>query len=433
MYEHSTKPGQTKKKTKIHTATKATDTERMGTVRKRCRSRRKTSNPSNHAVPMEKGLKSGCTDVSQRQTSKSRSAEQRTRTRKHKTQRGSGVTNPGTDAVKKKDELGLTNRRKGSFYSKTQRARIVDEIERLFVRGIKKTETLKTLGVCRSTYYFWLKDQNSKSKEPSVQRLTDSERQAIIEKKKDQPQLSHRKLSGYLRSGGVWVSSSSCYRLLKSFGWVLPQKLRSAPWKTPHYEPFKPNAIWGEDWTIINIACSRYYLLTVIDYFSRYIVAWGVVKSVTQTEVGNLIALAYMDQGIENSPGKPMLRVDRGSPNMAHNTRKLIKDLELVLSPSRAYRPTDNAIQERWYRTVKQEEIYCYPSYPSEEIARDLLSKYIQEYNENRPHQALWNFTPEYAHRLGNKSRLLSEYNQMVRIAKERRININRMNGNRAA
>jgi len=433
MYEHSTKPGHAKKKTKIHTATKATDPQRMGTVRKRCPSRRKTSNPSNHAVSMEKGLKSGCTDLSQRQTPKSRSTVQRIRARKHKTQRGSGDTNPGTDVVKKKDELGLANRRKGSFYSKTQRARIVDEIERLFARGITKTEALKTLGVCRSTYYSWLKDQNGKSKKPSVRRLTDAERQAVIEKKKDQPQLSHRKLSGYLRSDGVWVSSSSCYRLLKSFGWVLPQKLRSAPWKTPHYEPFKPNAIWGEDWTIINIAGGRYYLLTVIDYFSRYIVAWGVVKSVTQTEVGNLIALAYMDQGIENSAGKPMLRVDRGSPNMAHNTRKLIKDLELVLSPSRAYRPTDNAIQERWYRTVKQEEIYCYPSYPSEEIARDLLSKYIQEYNEHRPHQALWNFTPGYAHRLGNKSRLLSEYNQMVKIAKERRININRMKGNRAA
>ena len=184
MYEHSTKPDHAKKKTKIHTATKATDPERMGTVRKRCPSRRKTSHPSNHAVPMEKGLKSGCTDVSQRQTPKSRSAEQRIRTRKHKTQRGSGVTNPGTDAVKKKDELGLANRQKGSFYSKTQKARIVDEIERLFARGITKTETLKTLGVCRSTYYFWLKDQNKKSKEPSVQRLTDSERQAIIEKRK---------------------------------------------------------------------------------------------------------------------------------------------------------------------------------------------------------------------------------------------------------
>ena len=206
MYEHSTKPDPAKKKTKIHTAPKAADPQRMGTVRKRCPSRRKTSHPSSHAVPMEKGLKSGCTDVSQRQTSKSRSAEQRIRTRKQKTQRGSGNTNPGTDVVKKKDELGLTNRRKGTFYSITQRARIVDEIENLCARGITKTQALKILGVCRSTYYSWLKDQNKKSKEPSVQRLTDAERQAIIEKKKDQPQLSHRKLSGYLRSGGVWVS-----------------------------------------------------------------------------------------------------------------------------------------------------------------------------------------------------------------------------------
>ena len=147
MYEHSTKPGHAKKKTKIHTATKATDPQRMGTVRKRCPSRRKTSHPSNHAVSMEKGLKSGCTDLSQRQTPKSRSTVQRIRARKHKTQRGSGDTNPGTDVVKKKDELGLANRRKGSFYSKTQRARIVDEIERLFARGITKTEALKTLVV----------------------------------------------------------------------------------------------------------------------------------------------------------------------------------------------------------------------------------------------------------------------------------------------
>ena len=140
-----------------------------------------------------------------------------------------------------------------------------------------------------------------------------------------------------------------------------------------------------------------------------------------------------MDQGIENRSDKPRLRVDRGSPNMAHSTIKLIKDLELIFSPSRAYRPTDNAVQERWYRTVKQEEIYCYPSYPSGEIARHLLSKYIYEYNEKRPHQTLWNFTPGYAHRLGNKSQLMTQYNQMVKIAKERRMKINRMNGKRAA
>jgi putative transposase len=145
-----------------------------------------------------------------------------------------------------------------------------------------------------------------------------------------------------------------------------------------HYEPFLPNQIWGEDWTILNINGQRHYLLTVIDYFSRYIVAWGIVTSVTQIEVRNLIALAYISEKIDGKSNKPIIRFDRGSPNMAHCTQRLIKNLELILSPGRAYRPTDNARQERWYRTVKQEEIYCYPTYPTDEIARYSLSKYIR-------------------------------------------------------
>jgi len=50
---------------------------------------------------------------------------------------------------------------------------------------------------------------------------------------------------------------------------------------------------------------------------------------------------------------------------MAYSNRQLIKDLKLILSPGRAYRSRNNTRQERWYRTVKQEEIYCYPTYPT--------------------------------------------------------------------
>ena len=70
--------------------------------------------------------------------------------------------------------------------------------------------------------------------------------------------------------------------------------------------------------------------------------------------------------------------MDRGSPNMAYGIRRLIKDLEMIISPSRVNGPTDNVRQERWYRTVKQEEIYCYPSYPSLDIARDFMARYIE-------------------------------------------------------
>lgn len=292
--------------------------------------------------------------------------------------------------------------------------------------GIKKTVALRKLGVCRSTYYGWLSKHKPCGKKPSVLRLTEAERQAVIEKKKQCPYLSHRKISGYLHYDGYWVSESSCYRVLKCLGWLLPQQCRESPWKQPHYEPFAPNQIWGEDWTMLTIAALRYYLLTIIDYFSRYVIAWSIVKTVSQREVKDLLVIAYLSQGIEELEQKPLVRLDMGSANMAYGTRRLIKDLEMVISPSRVSRPTDNGRQERWYRTVKQEEIYCYPTYPSVEIARQSLARYIEEYNEGRPHQALWNYTPGYVHRLGNKTKLLHRHREMIQIVKEHRVNENR-------
>jgi len=213
---------------------------------------------------------------------------------------------------------------------------------------------------------------------------------------------------------------------LKPLGWVSPATLREAPWKVPRYEPFRQNQIWGEDWTILSIASARHYLLTIIDYFSRYIVAWGIVPTVTRVEVQNLLVLAYLSEGIQPEGPKPLLRADLGSPNIAHDTRRLIRDLEMVLSLSRPSRPTDNARQERWYRTAKQEEIYCYPTYPTVEIARSSLGRYIRHYNEERPHQALWNYAPGHVHRLGNKTHLSAHYKTMVRDVKEQRLQVNR-------
>jgi putative transposase len=261
---------------------------------------------------------------------------------------------------------------------------------------------------------------------PSSRQLTLVEKQAVVEKKKMEPQLSHRHISGSLRPEGYWVSPSSCYRILKTLGWIGSSSLREAPWKIPRYEPFRSNQIWGEDWTILSIASIRHYFLTIIDYFSRYIVAWGVVQTVTRLEVQNLLTLAYLSEGIMPQDPKLLLRADLGSPNMAHGTWRLIRDLEMVLSPSRRNRPTDNGRQERWYRTAKQEEIYCYPTYLTVEIARLSLGRYIHYYNEQRPHQALWNYPPGYVHRLGNKSKLWEHYKTRVQAVKEQRLQINR-------
>jgi transposase InsO family protein len=109
--------------------------------------------------------------------------------------------------------------------------------------------------------------------------------------------------------------------MLKSQELVREWTLREAPWKTAHYEPFRPNQIWGEDWTGIVIDGLRHYVLTILDLFSRYLVAWGIFRTITQREVKNLVALAIMSERIGENDPKPVLRTDPGSPNMAADVR----------------------------------------------------------------------------------------------------------------
>lgn len=427
MDERTTNNNGEKERQEAYASTKASDHQGMGADRQWYRSSRETSDTPSYSVSLEEDAGAGCRGILEREKTKTRPKAQGTGGRKQAAQRGIDITDTGANAFKKRDELGLSSRRKGSTYTFKQRQRIIEEVNRLKAEGINIEKAIIGLGIVRSTYYGWLKGADNKAKkvrQPLIS-LTDAERQAIINKKEAEPQMTHRIISGILRHDGHWISPSSCYRVLKALGYVSEAIYREAPWKTPRYEPFRPNQIWGEDWTILTIDSIRYYLLTIIDYFSRYIVAWGIVKTVTQREVKDILTLAYINEGIENNALKPKLRLDRGSPNMAHDTRRLIADLEMVISPSRVNRPTDNSRQERWYRTVKQEEIYCYPTYPSIDVARISLSRYIEYYHEIRPHQALWNYTPGYVHRLGNKSLLLEQYRQAVNDARERRKMVN--------
>lgn len=427
MNERTTNDPQPKKSQETEPRAEASNHQGMGSKRKRGRGGPEVSNSSPHAIPVEASSGTRGSDVSKGYPAESRSRGEGLEKREPETQGNGDPVEPGIDAGKKKDELGLSDRQKGYGYSPEQRQRIIQEVESLYSQGTSKAEILRTLGVSRSTYYGWLKKELKVSKTTSILALTDSEEQAVIEKKQTEPQLSHRQISGVLREEGYYISPSSCYRILKELDWIWPQSLREAPWKVPHFEPYRPNQIWGEDWTILTIEDQRHYLLTIIDYFSRYIIAWGVVPTVTQKEVQNLLALAYLSEGLEHQKQKPILRADLGSPNTAKNTKRLIKDLEMMLSLSRPHRPTDNARQERWFRTAKQDEIYCYPTYPSLEIARNSLAKYIDRYNENRPHQALLNYTPGFVHRLGNKTKLITLYQQSVRFVKEQRIFLNRL------
>ncbi len=321
--------------------------------------------------------------------------------------------------------MGLSGHQKGQRLMSSQKAGVLEVVRAGKAQGIPIVESLQVLGIARSSYYRWEQAGLREGKRScSWGRLRPEEQAAILALKQAEPWLSARSISGRLRQQGIVVSASSAYRVLKAQGWVDPPTVRQKPWQEPRYEPFRPNQLWGADWSLLRIAGLRWYLLTVIDYFSRLIVAWSVVPTVTQREVQALIAVAVLDQRLEQVPPdqRPKVRLDRGAPNTAAVTREVLHDLGLLLSLARPHRPTDNGRQERWYRTLKQEEVYVMAEYPTLEAARDSLGRYIELYNTQRPHQALWGFTPREAHRVANHSRLLEHLrNLQAQARKERR------------
>ena len=284
--------------------------------------------------------------------------------------------------------------------------------------GRSLSEVLKTMGVNRSSYYRWIKRKeiNEKS-EPriTIKSITDDERKKIDEMKDLHPEMRHRQIQGMLQQNGIYISASEVYQYLKSQGKVEYYERRAAPWDEPLYEPLHANTMWGADWTKLRIGGTRWYLLTLIDFFSRMLIHHEVVPTVNSGHIKNLYEMGLANFNIPiDWHLKPELRLDQGSPNTSKITRAFFKDIGADLSFARVHRPTDNARTERFYRTIKQEEIYIVGDYQDEKTAKEVLGEYIEWYNEKRPHQALWNFTPRQIHETNNKTENL----KMLRLLK---------------
>jgi putative transposase len=304
-----------------------------------------------------------------------------------------------------------------------QKQAVLELVETHRGQGRSVGEVLGSVGIARASYYRWKKGEGDKKGErQSSYELTVEERNLIDEIKEQHPDYRHRRIQGMLQQKGIYLSASAIYGHLKHLGQIEPYERRAAPWKTPRYEVWQRNLMWGSDWTKLSVGGVRWYLLTVIDFFSRWIVAFDVVPTVNAGNVKAIYQAGLKAQAISiHSKAKPELRVDRGSPNTSGITQEFFDALGAELSFARVRRPTDNALTERFYATVKQEEIYLVGNYPDEISAREELGRYIQFYNQSRPHQALFNFTPAHVHQLNNKSLLLAELAEMKRQTREKR------------
>lgn len=304
-----------------------------------------------------------------------------------------------------------------------QKEKIMQFVEEQKQQGRRIGDILMSLGIKRPTYYRWKKgDDLQASSSRGALPLTPEECKRIEDIKESHPEYRHRRIQGVLQSKGFYLSPSVVYTHLKKLGQVEPYARREAPWKSPRYEIRQNNLLWGCDWTKLKIDHLRWYMLTVIDFFSRFLIAFDIVPTVNASHVKAVYRMGLRAQGILlDAECKPELRVDRGSPNTSWVTKEFFEIIGSELSFARVRRPTDNAITERFYGSIKQEEIYLVGNYPDEISAREEISHYITYYNNERPHQALMNFTPCHVHKVNNKTALLHDLKRLKKAARERR------------
>ncbi len=210
-----------------------------------------------------------------------------------------------------------------------QKQGIIDQVRESKSKGRKIKDVLKVLGVPASSYYRWISTQSLvaeiKLVHPSDRitsmSLTPEDRALILNTKMENPILRHRQIQGLLQNRGKYFSASSIYHELKSKNLIERYERRPAPWDEPFYEMRSANMMWGADWTKIKIGGERWYLLTLIDFYSRKIVEWRILRTVNAGNIKELYSSGLAGLNLPDEwPNKPELRVDRGSPNTAHVT-----------------------------------------------------------------------------------------------------------------
>jgi transposase InsO family protein len=278
-------------------------------------------------------------------------------------------------------------------------------------------------------FYRWRRRESLVDKPPIAKlaphKLLQTEQAEIFSYSLEHPEQRHSELWYNLaREGKAYVSLSSVYRLLKSEGLVAPHFFGKPHREKVKPDPKKPHEDWMIDITYIPIHSVDWYLIVLIDVYSRYIVGWELSSSMTWHEIQRVVDWAIEDLGLRDSADKPRLHNDNGSQLKAKKLRQWLRELGVLQDFSRPKVPEDLAILERFMRTVKQEEVYP-AEYVDHYMARDGIGIFIDYYNHRRPHQSLGYVTP-YDMLTGRAKEVIQQRKKKHITAQQRRKEANK-------
>lgn len=290
-------------------------------------------------------------------------------------------------------------------------------------------QVLAQLGLPRSTYYAWLR-RGEDSAEPSRttlrppwNRLRPEEEEAILAVARASPELSPRQLAFHITDTAAFaVSESTCYRLLKKHGLVkAAEAIGFAAEKEYRHKTSHPNQMWATDGAYLKVVgWGYYYLVTVLDDYSRYILAWRLQQDMTANSLIEVVQEAVDATGMTEVPlqDRTALLSDNGPGYLSRVFAGYLGQVGIRHIVSAPYHPQTNGKIERYHRTLKsQVKLVVYETLTSLERA---VADFVSYYNQRRYHEGIGNVTPADVY-FGRREAILDRRREVKQRTRELR------------
>jgi transposase InsO family protein len=293
-------------------------------------------------------------------------------------------------------------------YPASEKLEIIRLVEQSHL-GVRPT--LEKLDIPKTTFYRWydryqafgLAGLEDRTTGPGRvwNRIPDEIRQQIVDLALEEPELSPRELAvRFTDTTGYFVSEASVYRILKAHDLITSPAfvvIKAA-------DEFKdkttaPNQLWQTDFTYLKvIGWGWFYLSTILDDYSRYVIAWKLCTTMKANDVTATLQLALAASGCDSATvvHKPRLLSDNGSSYISGDLADWLEDQGMAHIRGSPHHPQTQGKIERWHQTLKNRillENYYLPG-----DLETQLEAFVDHYNHHRYHESIGNVTPADAY-----------------------------------
>jgi len=289
-------------------------------------------------------------------------------------------------------------------------------------RGLTTVQILRDLGVSKASYYRYLRDPvlRNRTRRKKAPPLTPFEKQAVIELAHRHPLTGYKSLTYLMQNDHiVGVRAHQTYRVLQEESLLGPRTIVGPLTLKKPQSPQGPNLVWHIDLMYVWLSGRWFYLVDILDAYSRYLVHWTLNRTMQTYTVSQTVQEALERW---NCIGKaPAMVHDNGTQFLSKDWRDFASHHGMPSIRTRVAHPQSNGLIERVHRTHRSQALAATDEW-SYDYAQEAIAAWVDVYNNARPHHSLCGLPPAVYH-LGEPDAAMAQREHFVQAAAQARAN----------